>query len=197
MSTLKFQCATFSSVVTGLELFRVWYGPLPSEFCQFCLLLKGTICHAVPFTIACIVILKFLYICVWQGFRQINDDLIVTFTIILACFWGFYMVSIKSIAPGKPVYNTVFCTGVYRSSFGEMDKKFPLEVVGMFIPSLVGQIMTPFIHWKKKELNLVHLLKKSFEASNQNTPNHESLNMYFIVNICLILAVGFISLSNR
>ena len=197
MSALKFQCATFSSVVTGLELFRVWYGPLPSEFCQFCLLLKGTICHAVPFTIACIVILKFLYICVWQGFRQINDDLIVRFTIILACFWGFYMVSIKSIAPGKPVYNTVFCTGIYHSSFGEMDKKFPLEVVGMFIPSLVGQIMTPFIHWKKKELNLAHLLKKSFQASNQNTPNHESLTMYFIVNICVILVVVFIGLCNR
>ena len=197
MSTLKFQCATFSSMVTGLELFRVWYGPLPPEFCQFCLLLKGTICHAVPFTIACIVILKFLYICVWQGFRQINDDLIVRFTIILACFWGFYMVLIKSIAPGKPVYNTVFCTGIYHSSFGEMDKKFPLEVVGMFIPSLVGQIMTPFIHWKKKELNLVHPLKKSFQASNQNTPNHESLNMYFIVNICVILVVVFIGLCNR
>merc|ERR1711862_13893 len=83
-----------------------------------------------------------------------------------------------------------------RSSFGEMDKKFPLEVVGMFIPSLIGQIMSPFIHWKKKQLNLVHLLSKTFKASNQNTPNHESLNMYFIVNICLILAVGFISLSN-
>ena len=109
-SILKFQHATLSAVVPGLDLFRVWYGPLPSEFCQLCLLLKGTIFYAIPFIIAGIVIIKLLYICVWQGFRQMNDDLLVRIIIILACFWGFYMQLTKNISPGKPVYNTVFCT---------------------------------------------------------------------------------------
>ena len=190
---MKFQLATLSSVVPGLDLFRVWYGPLPLEFCQLCLLLKGTIFSAIPFIIAGIVIIKFLYICVWKGFRQMNDDLLVTIIIILSCFLGFYMQLIKKMAPGKPVYNTVFCTGIYHSSFDEMDKKIPIELVMMLIPILIAQILTPFIHKKKKELTLVHLLKK---PGNQNTPDHESLTMYFIVNICFILAIVFIGLCN-
>ena len=190
---MKFQHATLSSVVPGLDLFRVWYGPLPLEFCQFCLLLKGTMFSAIPFIIAGTVIIKFLYICVWKGFRQMNDDLLVTIIIILSCFLGFYMQLIKTMAPGKPVYNTVFCTGIYHSSFDEMDKKIPIELLMMLIPILIAQILTPFIHKKKKELTLVHLLKK---AGNQNTPDHESLTMYFIVNICFILAVVFIGLCN-
>ena len=124
-----------------------------------------------------------------------NDDLLVRIVIILACFLGFYMQLTKNIAPGKPVYNTVFCTGIYRSSFDEMDKKIPIEV-GMLIPILIAQIMTPIIHQKKKELNLVHLFKQTFKASNQNTPDHESLTLYFIVNICFILVVVFIGLCN-
>ena len=190
---MKFQHATLSSVVPGLDLFRVWYGPLPLEFCQFCLLLKGTMFSAIPFIIAGTVIIKFLYICVWKGFRQMNDDLLVTIIIILSCFLGFYMQLIKKMAPGKPVYNTVFCTGIYHSSFDEMDKKIPIELVMMLIPILIAQILTPFIHKKKKELTLVHLLKK---PGNQNTPDHESLTMYFIVNICFILAMVFIGLCN-
>ena len=195
MSILKIQFATFSSVVAGLDLFRVWYGPLPSEFCQFCLLLKGTVTNISPFIIAGIVSIKFLYICVWQGFRQMNDDLVVRIIIILACFCGFYMQLTKNIAPGKPVYNTVFCTGVYHPSFDELNKKIPTEL-GMLIPILIVQILTPFIHQKKKKLNLVHILLKTFKARNQNTPDHESLTLYFICNICFILVVVFIDLCN-
>ena len=83
-----------------------------------------------------------------------NDDLLVTIIIILSCFLGFYMQLIKKMAPGKPVYNTVFCTGIYHSSFDEMDKKIPIELLMMLIPILIAQILTPFIHKKKKELNL-------------------------------------------
>ena len=85
---------------------------------------------------------------------------------------------------------------IYRSSFDEMDKKIPIEV-GIFIPILIALlIMTPFIHQKKKELNLVHLSKQTFKAKNQNTPDHESLTLYFIVIICFILVVVFINLCN-
>ena len=194
-SIFELQHATHSSLVSGLDLFRVWYGPLPPEFCQLCLLLKGTTTYAMPFIMAGIVILKFLYICVWQGFRQMNDDLVVRIIVILAYFLGFYMQLTKNIAPGKPVYNTIFCTGVYRSSFDDMDKKIPMET-GMLVPILIAQIMTPFIQKKKKDLSLVQLLAKTFQASNQNTPNHESLALYFILNTLFILVVVFIGLCN-
>ena len=179
----------------GLDLFRVWYGPLPPGFCQLCLLMKGTITYAICFLMAGIVLLKFLYICVWQRFREINDDFIALIIIILAYFWGFCMQLTKNLAPGKPVYNTIFCTGVYKSSFDDMSKKVPIELA-LLIPILIAQIMTPFIHKKKKELNLVNLLQKTFQAKNQNTPDQSSLTLYFVMNICLILAVVFIGLCN-
>ena len=188
---MKFQFATYTSVVSGLDLFRVWYGPLPPEFCQLCLLMKGTVGYTIPFIMASIVTLKFLYICVWQGFREMDDDLVVRIIIILATFWGFYMQLIKNLAPGKPVYSTVFCTGVYQSSFDGMDKKIPTET-GMLIPILIAQLITPFIYQKRKELNNI----QTFKAKNQNIPNHESLTLYFICNICFILCVVGIRLCN-
>ena len=183
-------------MVSGFDLFRVWYGPLSPEFCQLCLLLKGTVTYAMPIIIAGIVILKFLYICVWQGFRQMNDDLVVRIITILACYLGFYMQLTQNVDPGKPVYNTIFCTGIYHSSFEKMEKKIRIEL-GMLIPILIAQILTLIIHKKKKELKLVVLLTKTFKAKNQNTPDHESLTLYFIVNICFILVVVFIGLCNR
>ena len=71
--------------MSGLDLFRVWYGPLPPEFCQLCLLLKGTLTYTMPFIMAGIVILKLLYICVWRGFRQMDDDLVVSFARNFGC----------------------------------------------------------------------------------------------------------------
>ena len=84
-SISNLQHATYSLVVSGLDLFRVWYGPLPPEFCQLCLLLKGTLTYTMPFIMAGIVILKLLYICVWRGFRQMDDDLVVSFARNFGC----------------------------------------------------------------------------------------------------------------
>ena len=101
----------------------------------------------------------------------------------------------KNMAPGKPVYNTVFCTGIYKSSFDEMDKKFPAEM-GILIPILIAQVMTPYITKKKNEVGIVNLLQNEMKVTNQHTPNHESLVLYFIMNILFILAVVFIGLCN-
>ena len=111
-------------MVSGFDLFRVWYGPLSPEFCQLCLLLKGTVTYAMPIIIAGIVILKFLYICVWQGFRQMNDDLVVRIIIILACFCGFYMQLTKNIVT---TYNTVFFTRSTVQALMKWTKKFQLK----------------------------------------------------------------------
>ena len=183
-------------VVTGLDLLRVWSGPLPLEFCQFCLLLKGTICYAVPCNVAGVVTLKFFYICVWRRFKPIDDDFVARIIIIISCFLGFLMQLTKILAPGKPVYNIVFCTGVYKPSFDAMDKKIPIEM-GMLLPILISQILTPIIHWQKKKLSLANLLHIAFKSANQNTPDYESLALYFVTNICFILCVVFVGLCNR
>ena len=192
---MKLQHATYSSVVSGLDLFRVWYGPLPASFCQCCLQLKGMVTYAMPMIMAGIVLLKFMYICIWQRFREIDDDFVARIITMLAYFWGFCLQLTKNLAPGKPVYNTVFCTGVYHSSFDGMAKKIPVEM-GILIPILLAQILTPFIHRKKKELNLVNLLVKTFKAKNQNTPEYDNLSLYFVLNILFILVVVFIGLCN-
>ena len=106
-SIFSFQFATYSFVASGLDLLRVWYGPLPAGFCQFSLLVKGTLGNTGPFIVAGIVIIKFLYICVWKRFKTIEDDLIRLFIVTSACFSGFLMVLTKNLAPGKPTFNTV------------------------------------------------------------------------------------------
>ena len=167
----------------------MWYGPLPIEFCQLCLLMKGTIGYAMPFTMAGIVILKFFYICIWQHYRPIDDDFVARVIITFAYFISFYLQLVKNMAPGKPVYNTIFCTGVYQPSFDDMPKKIPMEM-GMLIPILASQILTPIIHQKMKKLT------EDFKAKNQNTPDHESLSLYVIINILFIFVVVIIALCN-
>ena len=155
-----------------------------------------------------IVIIKFLYICVWKRFKTIEDDLIRLFIVTSACFSGFLMVLTKNLAPGKPTFNTVrflirftficnhisvpkvCCTGVYKSSYDQMKKKITTEI-GFFIPILLCQILTPIIQWQKNKLNnmkvqSVHNLKR-LNSTNQNVPNLESLAFYFMANIFFIL----------
>ena len=182
----------YSSFATGMDLLRVWYGPLPAEFCQFCKLLKSTLGNTCPFIVAGLVILKFLYICVWQRLREIDDRFITHIIVTLAYFYGFSMQLIKSLAPGKPTFNTVFCTGVYKSSYEDLDKKFTTEI-GLMIPILVCQILVPIIQKRKNKLNNV---ETTVVAANQHTPNHESLTLYFIVNIFFVIAVVSIALAN-
>ena len=77
-----------------------------------------------------------------------------------------------------------------------MDKKIPIEM-GMLLPILISQILTPIIHWQKKKLNLANVLTNIFKSANQNTPDYESLALYFVTNICFILCVVFVGLCNR
>ena len=182
----------YSSLGSGLDLLRVWYGPLPAEFCQFCKLFKSTLGNTCPFIVASLVILKFLYICVWQRLREIDDRFITLIIVMLAYFYGFSMQLIKSLAPGKPTFNTVFCTGVYISSYEDLDKKFTTEI-GLLIPILICQILVPII---QKRINKLNNIEATVVAANQHTPNHESLTLYFIVNIFFVIAVVSIALAN-
>ena len=115
-----------STIIRKTRVLRLWYGPFPIEFCHFCLLLKGTIIYATPCQIAGIVILKFFYICIWKRFRQIDDDFVAKMITIFAFYMGFLMSLTKILAPGKPTFNTIYCTGLYISSFDQMNKKFPI-----------------------------------------------------------------------
>ena len=195
-SIFSFQFATYSFVASGLDLLRVWYGPLPAGFCQLILLLKGTLGNTGPFIVAGIVAIKFLYICVWKRFKTIEDDLIRVIIVRTAYFLGFLMVLTKNLAPGKPTYNTVrflfysftntlafiflkvCCTGVYKSSYDQMKKKIPTEI-GFLIPIVMCQILTPIIQWQKNKLNMtVKQLPINLHSSEmQSDHNLERLNL--------------------
>ena len=198
-------------MASGLDLLRVWYGPLPAGFCHFILLVKGTLGNTGPFVVSGIVIMKFLYICIWKRFRTIEDDLIKIIIVLTSYFFGFLMVLTKSLAPGKPTYNTICCTGVYKSSYDLMEKKIPTEIC-FLIPILICQILTPIIQWQKNKLNnlknnqsvMPRLQRSSTRTqslddnltTNQNIPNLENLAFYFMANIFFILAVITIGLAN-
>ena len=132
-----------------------------------------------------------------------------TFIVLTSYFFGFLMVLTKSLAPGKPTYNTICCTGVYKSSYDLMEKKIPTEIC-FLIPILICQILTPIIQWQKNKLNnlknnqsvMPRPQRSSTQSlndnvtTNQNIPNLENLAFYFIANIFFILAAITIGLAN-
>ena len=80
------------------------------------------------------------------------------------------------------------CTGVYKPSYDQLNKKIHTQA-GLMIPILICQILTPIINKKKNKINTAM-------NTNQKTPNLESLTLYFIINILFVLVLITIQLAN-
>ena len=90
-----------------MDLFRVWYGPLPEVVCKLMLLAKGTLFSTFPVVLVGIVVFKFLFVCVWKRMKVIEDDLVSRILIQSAFMIGFFIQLVKTLGPGRPVANIV------------------------------------------------------------------------------------------
>ena len=108
MSTFSLQIFSYGTIGGGIDLLRVWLGPLPHWICFVNLLLfKGTVGIGLPFLLFFLFFFKYLFICKWKRMRQVEDDLIFRLIMIPTFVLGFLLQLTKMIGPGRPVTNYV------------------------------------------------------------------------------------------
>ena len=191
---IVFQLAVFQSVGGGLDLLRALYGPLPFPICWFTWQLKSILFIAFPIILDGIVIFKFLFIAVWKGIRQVEDDLLSRCIVSTAFLIGIVIQMAKNLGPGRPVTNIIICTGVYKPSYDSMEKPFLLEAPFALVSFLICALLVPIIQKKKYEQNKIDVEKRL--ETNHHVPDFENFALYFIIIIFYILGLIDLQLMN-
>ena len=113
------QAAFYGIVVCGVRNIRVWLGPLPTAVCQtHSLFTKMTLTFCV-LVVVMITWTRFMFICVWKGMRELNDDLIVKIAFNCSVFLSIWMsLTDFTLEGGK---NGQLCSGEFSNSVMTMD----------------------------------------------------------------------------
>ena len=81
---ITFQVALYGIVGYGIRTLRVCFGPEPFYLCTFRSFF-GSLCNMFgTINILMVTITRFLFVCVWKSMRQMDDDLIARFALILS-----------------------------------------------------------------------------------------------------------------
>ena len=85
-SILQGGCAAI--VVPGVDLIRIWVGPLPSYVCTLAIMAKNYYFISIIFVYTSLIVMKFVFVCVLKRIPQMDDDYIanvITQVIKLFC----------------------------------------------------------------------------------------------------------------
>lgn len=174
----------------GICLLRVWIGPLPHELCQGTVFVNNVIWMSGALVLVFIVGFRFICICKWKRFPQMNDNLVACFVIEAALTCGTALSVVKVYRPGRPDRFINVCTGVFHPSESLLEVKFPLDVIfalTCFLAYLAFYIPTL-------------LKRRKIETSEQNHQQQpktkESLLLNFTVIGILVIVTLLTSLMN-
>ena len=87
-----FQGIFYGIVVYGLSVLSVCNGPLPIFLCNIAGFLNGCAILFAVITVVMCTSIRFLFVCIWKGMRQMDDNLIVriatTQAIVMSLFFN-------------------------------------------------------------------------------------------------------------
>jgi hypothetical protein len=83
---IYFQGVFYAIVINGLNVLRVCFGSLPIFLCNIAGFLKGCAITFGALTITMYTLTRFMFVCIWNRMRQMDDNLIVRIATIQAIF---------------------------------------------------------------------------------------------------------------
>ena len=95
--TNVFQGIFYVTVIYGLSVLRVCYGPLPIFFCNIAVFLNGYAIMFSAITVAMYTSARFMFVCVWKRMRQMDDNLIVKIATIQAIVMSLLFTAVTSV----------------------------------------------------------------------------------------------------
>ena len=110
---MYFQSVSYSASVT-LDLIGILNGPLPEWLCSLNAIAKNT--FVLVFIILCLAILflKYLYICVFKSYLEMNRKFVVTFALMASYLIGILASTSTILGSSKPTTFQSICSGTYR-----------------------------------------------------------------------------------
>ena len=101
------QVILFSVICTGLDIFRIWFGPLPFEICLIATWTKAFLFMTFPIFIAILTLMKFIVLCVIKRLPDIDDDFVAKSIIAIVSIIGMVGGGFKYLVKRKPTMNEV------------------------------------------------------------------------------------------
>ena len=97
----------FSVICNGLDIFRIWFGPLPFEICLFASWSKTFLFMTFPIFIAILTLMKFTVLCVIKRLPDIDDDYVAKSIIAYVSIIGMVGGGFKFLVKRKPTMHEV------------------------------------------------------------------------------------------
>ena len=91
----------------GLNILRIFVGPIPTIICQFNVFIKNFSAMAISMTIVAFTGLHFIFICIYKSIPSIDDNFLTIFIIALLSLMSTLGTLTFFYLPGKPVLNQV------------------------------------------------------------------------------------------
>ena len=146
-------------------------------------------------TLSAIVIIKFLFLCVWKKMKDMDDDFIARFVILASALLSFLLALVKFLGPGKPVLNTIICTGTHLPSYEDLGSRFAPELFVMALAFVINVCLMIPIYIKRREnegIDEKHALVR------HNLPKSlESLIWNLIIIFWLLAGIFVIEVLNK
>ncbi len=180
----------------GVSVLRVWFGPLPKWICSLTVFSNNVIWMSGTMIFVAIVVLKFIFVCIWKNLKPMNDNLVSSIVVTNALLLSVVFAFVKIYLPGKPGVFDVVCTGIYHLSDDFLPPKFPVDIVfasicfifylSMYIPTIV----------KRRKIEMENFTQP-LNINNTTPKSLESLALNLMV-VGLIVAVTLLTgLMNR
>ena len=77
-------------MICGVRVLRVSYGPLPIYLCNIAGFLNGCAILFATITFVMYTFARFMFVCVWKGMRQVDDNLVVRIATIEAIIMSLF-----------------------------------------------------------------------------------------------------------
>ena len=90
INKIYFQVIFYAIVICGVRVLRVSYGPLPIYLCNIAGFLNGCAILFATITVVMYTFARFMFVCVWKGMRQVDDNLVVRIATIEAIIMSLF-----------------------------------------------------------------------------------------------------------
>ena len=122
----SFQLMLYNILVLGLDVLRVWIGPLPPWLCTSYIVLKGFLYNSFTLVLFTLTVMKYVFLCILKRVPEMNDELVTRIVIGGVCIWSALELCAKFLMfPGKPVVNEVSSIHTCNNQFKTVPIKNP------------------------------------------------------------------------
>ena len=115
--------------IVGLDILRMWTGPLPENVCLMINISKSFLCLSFVIIVTILAIMKFLFLCILKRVPEIDDDFLSRIIISSVMAFGSFVSALKYGFWTRPSTNECICMGRFDHEWNLLDKRPPLDIM--------------------------------------------------------------------